>query len=88
VLDKMQARLDHMPEAMTIRRQTVEHLFGTLKAWDGQRPFPDQDSRKGQNRDEPAGAGLQKREHRFEVRSGRGKAADPHQVSTAGVVTY
>ena len=23
VLDKMQARLDHMPEAMTIRRQTV-----------------------------------------------------------------
>jgi hypothetical protein len=24
VLDKMQARLDHMPEAMTIRRQTVE----------------------------------------------------------------
>ena len=22
VLDKMQARLDHMPEAMTIRRQT------------------------------------------------------------------
>jgi hypothetical protein len=33
VLDKMQARLDHMPEAMTIRRQTVEHLFGTLKAW-------------------------------------------------------
>ena len=35
VLDKMQARLDHMPEAMTIRRQTVEHPFGTLKAWMG-----------------------------------------------------
>jgi hypothetical protein len=26
VLDRMQARLDRMPEAMTIRRQTVEHL--------------------------------------------------------------
>src|ERR1700722_10602503 len=26
-------RLDHMPEAMTIRRQTVEHPFGTLEAW-------------------------------------------------------
>ena len=27
MLDKMQARLDHMPEAMTIRRQTIEHPF-------------------------------------------------------------
>src|SRR5207344_3345760 len=26
---------------------------------DGQHPLPDQDPRKGQNRDEPAGAGLQ-----------------------------
>jgi Transposase DDE domain len=40
VLDKMQARLDHMPEAMTIRRQTVEHPFGTLKAWMGSTHFP------------------------------------------------
>jgi hypothetical protein len=59
VLDKMQARLDHMPEAMTIRRQTVEHPFGTLKGLDGQHPLPDPDPRKRQNRDEPAGAGLQ-----------------------------
>ncbi len=35
VLDKMQARLDRMPNAMTIRRQTVEHPFATLKAWMG-----------------------------------------------------
>jgi hypothetical protein len=35
VLDKMQARLDHMPDAMGIRRQTVEHPFGTLKLWMG-----------------------------------------------------
>ena len=39
VLDKMQARLDHMPEAMIIRRQTVEHPFGTLKAWMGSTHF-------------------------------------------------
>ena len=39
VLDKMQAKLDHMPEAMTIRRQTVEHPFGTLKAWMGSTHF-------------------------------------------------
>ena len=39
MLDKMQARLDHMPEAMTIRRQTVEHPFGTLKAWMGSTHF-------------------------------------------------
>jgi transposase len=35
VLDRMQARLDGMPDAMTIRRQTVEHPFGTFKAWMG-----------------------------------------------------
>ena len=39
VLDKMQARLDQMPEAMKIRRQTVEHPFGTLKAWMGSTHF-------------------------------------------------
>ena len=35
----MQARLDRMPEAMIIRRQTVEHPFGTLKAWMGSTHF-------------------------------------------------
>ena len=39
VLDRMQARVDRMPEAMTIRRQTVEHPFGTLKAWMGSTHF-------------------------------------------------
>jgi hypothetical protein len=33
VLDAMQARLDRMPDAMGVRRQTVKHPFGTLKAW-------------------------------------------------------
>jgi hypothetical protein len=39
VLDRMQARLDRMPDAMLIRRQTVEHPFGTLKAWMGATHF-------------------------------------------------
>jgi transposase len=39
VLDRMQARLDRMPEAMGVRRQTVEHPFGTLKAWMGATHF-------------------------------------------------
>lgn len=39
MLEKMQARLDHMPDAMKIRRQTVEHPFGTLKAWMGATHF-------------------------------------------------
>jgi transposase len=32
VLDAMQARLDRMPDAMGVRRQTVEHPFGTFKS--------------------------------------------------------
>ena len=39
VLDRMQDRLDRMPEAMGVRRQTVEHPFGTLKAWMGANHF-------------------------------------------------
>jgi transposase len=39
VLDRMQDRLERMPEAMTIRRQTVEHPFGTIKAWMGSTHF-------------------------------------------------
>ena len=39
VLDRMQDRIDRMPEAMGVRRQTVEHPFGTLKAWMGATHF-------------------------------------------------
>ena len=39
VLDRMQDRLGRMPEAMGVRRQTVEHPFGTLKAWMGATHF-------------------------------------------------
>src|SRR5271154_1609008 len=39
VLDRMQDRLDRMPEAMGGRRQTVEPPFGTLKAWMGATHF-------------------------------------------------
>jgi hypothetical protein len=34
------------------------------------------------------GGRIVKRKNRFEVRSGRGKAAGKHQVSTGGVVTH
>ncbi|HUA80193.1 MAG TPA: transposase, partial [Dyella sp.] len=39
VLDTMQRRLDRYPDAMRVRRQTVEHVFGTLKAWMGSTHF-------------------------------------------------
>ena len=35
----MQARLDRMPDAMRIRRQTVEYPFATLKSWMGSSHF-------------------------------------------------
>ena len=39
VLVKMQRRIDRDPKKMQIRRQTVEHPFGTLKAWMGSTHF-------------------------------------------------
>ena len=39
ILEAMQLRLDQAPDSMRIRRQTVEHPFGTLKAWIGSTHF-------------------------------------------------
>jgi hypothetical protein len=39
VLESAQSRLDWNPEMMRLRRQTVEHPFGTLKAWMGATHF-------------------------------------------------
>ena len=39
VLDAMQKRLDQVPQAMVLRRQTVEHPSGTIKAWMGSTHF-------------------------------------------------
>lgn len=39
ILDAMQRRLDRKPQAMTLRRRTIEHVFGTLKHWMGSTHF-------------------------------------------------
>ena len=35
VMERVRQRLDRMPNAMTVRKSTVEHVFGTLKHWMG-----------------------------------------------------
>jgi len=39
VLEAAQQRLDRMPDAMMVRRRTVEHVFGTFKHWMGYTHF-------------------------------------------------
>jgi hypothetical protein len=39
IREAMQRRLDRKPEAMTLRRRTIEHVFGTLKHWMGATHF-------------------------------------------------
>jgi hypothetical protein len=39
VLDSVQRRLDRRPSAMTVRKRTVEHVFGTVKHWMGSAHF-------------------------------------------------
>ena len=39
VVEALEARLDKEPERMRVRRQTVEHPFGTLKSWMGHTHF-------------------------------------------------
>jgi transposase len=38
-LDRVQERLDQRPDAMVVRRSTVEHPFGTIKGWMGATHF-------------------------------------------------
>ncbi len=49
VLEAMQRWLDAMPDAMAVRRATVEHVFGTLKAWMVARPLPDEGLERSAN---------------------------------------
>lgn len=39
MIERMQHRLDSKPDAMTLRRSTIEHVFGTLKHWMGSTHF-------------------------------------------------
>jgi len=39
VLETVQSRLDRNPDKMRMRRQTVEHPFGTIKSWMGSTHF-------------------------------------------------
>lgn len=39
ILDTVEVRLDHSPDAMKVRRSTVEHPFGTIKSWMGSTHF-------------------------------------------------
>ncbi|MBB5501452.1 hypothetical protein HDG37_005681 [Paraburkholderia sp. MM5384-R2] len=39
ILEAMQRRLDRKPDVMTIRRSTIERVFGTLKHWMGPAHF-------------------------------------------------
>ncbi len=39
VVDALQIRMDRRPGAMRQRRRTVEHPFGTIKAWMGSTHF-------------------------------------------------
>lgn len=39
VLERMQTRIEKRPDLAAIRRRTVEHPFGTLKAWMGATHF-------------------------------------------------
>jgi hypothetical protein len=38
-MDAVQQRLEQKPDAMTLRKSTVEHVFGTLKHWMGATHF-------------------------------------------------
>ena len=76
VIDAMQVRLERMPQASRLRRQTVEHPFATLKAWMGSSHFLDEDAAQGANRDESSRPGLQHEANDDDLRRPTAAAGD------------
>ena len=58
LLEAVQRRLDADPGKMRMRRETVEHPFGTIKARMGATHFPDEDDAARRHRDGAARARL------------------------------
>ncbi|MGF6472547.1 hypothetical protein QFZ89_007798 [Paraburkholderia youngii] len=59
VLEAAQNRLDRMPDAMTVRGRTVEHVFGTFKHWMGYTHFLTRRVTNVSTVNEPACSGVQ-----------------------------
>jgi hypothetical protein len=59
VLEAVQARLDRSSAKMRLRRQTVEHPFGTINSWNGIDALPDENSQACQYRNGATCPGLQ-----------------------------
>jgi transposase len=59
VIDATQDRLDRAPDSRRIRRRTVEHTFGPVKAWMGATHFLARTEGARHHRDEPPRPGLQ-----------------------------
>ncbi len=59
VLEAVQARLDRNPDKMRVRRQTVEHPFGTIKSWMGATHFQMKTLKNVGDRNGAARPGLQ-----------------------------
>jgi hypothetical protein len=59
ILERVQKRLDDDPDKIPLRSKTVEHPFGTIKAWMGGNALQDEDAQTRGNRDGVTRAGLQ-----------------------------
>jgi DDE family transposase len=77
VVDAARDRLEALPEAMTIRRRTVEHPFGTLKAWMGHTHFLMKGLAKVNPRNEPVRPRLQFEAHDLDIGRGIAHHYDP-----------
>jgi hypothetical protein len=82
VLDRMQDRLDRMPEAMGVRRQTVEHPFGTLKAWMDATHFLTRTLDKVGTENEPSRPGLQSQANDHDLRCRTADGGDQDLIAS------
>jgi hypothetical protein len=82
VLDRMQDRLDRMPEAMGVPTTDRRTPVWDPQGLDGRHPLPDPDPRQGPNRDEPPRPGLQPQANDHDLRCGTADGGDQDLIAS------
>jgi len=81
-MERAEERLANYPEAMRIRRATVEYPFGTLKHWMGSEHFRTKQLENVRTENGPSRAGIQ---HETCTEPHRGKAVDRSDLTSSFV---
>ena len=88
LIDEMRGRLGRDPDLMTLRRCTVEHPFGTIKAWMGTTHFPDTATEERRHGNGAERSGLQHQADDLADRHSGADGGNPKLTEAACLIAF